>query len=286
KDEKIEKQKKEVDAPKVPRIKQEYTSLSAGQSIERALDLLECLARTSGWAGISELSHATGQPVGTIHRLLKTLTAREYVVRDSRTRRYALGPAFRRLAGTGLQTPDWTEIATPFLQELVEISGETANLAVLERNRAVYEAQAQPSRLVRMFTALGNRVPLHCTGCGKVLLAYQPDSVVASIVAEEGLPRYTETTITDPGHLQQELEMIRQQGYAIDNGEQEDGVRCIAVPVYGSKGKVVAALSISGPSSRVDSRHIPTLLPHLKRISAAISSALAISQETSERAWH
>src|SRR5437868_131156 len=197
----MEKRKKVVDAPKVPQIKQEYASLNAGQSIERALYLLECLARTSGWAGISELSHATGQPVGTIHRLLKTLTAREYVVRDSRTRRYALGPAFRRLAGAGLQTPDWSEIATPFLQELVEVSGETANLAVLERNRAVYEAQAQPSRMVRMFTALGNRVPLHCTGCGKVLLAYQPDSVVASIVAEAGLPRYTESTITDPGHL-------------------------------------------------------------------------------------
>ena len=137
-----------------------------------------------------------------------------------------------------------------------------------------------------MFTVLGYRVPLHCTGCGKVLLAYQPDSVVASIVAEEGLPRYTERTITDPGQLQQELEMIRHQGYAIDNGEQEEGVRCIAVPVYGSKGKVVAALSISGPSSRVDSRHIPTLFPHIKRISAAISSALAASQETPESTWN
>ncbi len=277
----MEKRKK-VDVPKVPQLKRENASLSAVQSIERALDLLECLARSSGWAGISELSYATGQPVGTIHRLLKTLTAREYVVRDSRTRRYALGPAFRRLAGTGLQTPDWTVIATPFLQELVEISGETANLAVLERNRAVYEAQAQPTRMVRMFTALGNRVPLHCTGCGKVLLAYQPDSVITSIVAEAGLPRYTERTISDPGQLQQELELIRHQGYAIDNGEQEEGVRCIAVPVYSSKGRVVAALSISGPSSRVDSRHIPTLLPHIKRISAAISSALAASQETPE----
>lgn len=277
---------KEIDVLKVPQLKQESASLSAVQSIERALDLLECLARSSDWMGISELSHATGQPVGTIHRLLKTLTAREYVVRDSRTRRYALGPAFRRLAGTGLQTLDWTVVATPLLQELVEISGETANLAVLERDRAVYEAQAQPSRMVRMFTVLGNRVPLHCTGCGKVLLAYQPDSVITSIIAESGLPRYTDTTITDSGQLQQELEKIRQQGYAIDNGEQEEGVCCLAAPVYASQGKVVAAISISGPSSRVDSRHIPTLLPHLKRISAAISSALAASQETAEGFWH
>lgn len=278
------KKRQDTDVLNVPQMKQENASLSAVQSIERALDLLECLARSADWVGISELSQATGQPVGTIHRLLKTLTAREYVMRDSQTRRYALGPAFRRLAGSGLQTPNWNEIATPFLRELVEISGETANLAVLERNRAVYEAQAQPSRMVRMFTALGNRVPLHCTGCGKVLLAYQPDSVIASIVAEEGLPRYTETTITDFGQLQQELEMIRKQGYAIDNGEQEDGVRCIAVPIYGSKGKVVAAMSVSGPGSRVDSRNMPILLPHLKRISAAISSTLATSEEISESA--
>ena len=265
---------------KVSQHNQKSALLGAVQSVERVLDLLECLARSSSsWVGISELSNATGQPAGTIHRLLMTLVARQYVVRDSRTRRYALGPAFRRLAGACLQTPDWPTIATPQLREVVEISGETANLAVMEGNQAVYVAQAQPTRMVRMFTELGNRVPLHCTGCGKVLLAYQPESVIASTIAETGLPRYTETTITDPGQLQQELEMIRQQGYAVDHGEQEEGVCCLAVPVYGPKGRVVAAVSISGPSSRLDSRRLPTLLPHLKRISAAISSALAAAEE-------
>jgi IclR family acetate operon transcriptional repressor len=271
---------------KVSQHKEDSASLSAVQSVERALDLLECLARSGNWVGISELSQATGQPVGTIHRLLMTLVAREYVVRDSRTRRYALGPAFRRLAGSNLQTPDWLEIATPHLREMVEIGGETANLVVKEGNRAVYVAQAQPMRTVRMFTELGNRVPLHCTGGGKVLLAYQPESVITSTIAETGLQRYTETTITDPGQLQQELEQIRQQGYAIDNGEHEEGVRCLAVPVYGPQGRVIAAVSVSGPSSRLDSRRIPTLLPHIKRISAAISSALAASQERSGNNWH
>lgn len=264
----------------------ERASLGGVQSVERTLDLLEYLARSSSWVGISELSNATGQPVGTIHRLLKTLVGRKYVVRDSHTRRYALGPAFRLLADAGLQTIDWSEIGTPLLRELVEISGETANLAVMEGNRAVYVAQAQSLRMVRMFTELGNRVPLHCTGCGKVLLAYQPDSVIASIIAETGLPGYTDKTITDAGQFQQELEMIRQQGYAVDNGEQEEGVRCLAVPVYGPKGKVVAAMSISGPSSRLDSRRTPALLPHLKRISAAISSALAASQENAGSTLH
>src|SRR5579875_3888367 len=139
-----------------PDTKNENSSGSGVQSIERALDLLECLARSSDWMGISELSAATGQPVGTVHRLLMTLMAREYVVRDSRTRRYALGPAFRLLAGVALQTPNWSEIATPYLRELVEISGEPATRPVRDRDRAVYGPRPQPTRMGRMFTEFGN----------------------------------------------------------------------------------------------------------------------------------
>ena len=262
--------------------KSESTSINGVQSIERALDLLEYLAHCGGWSGISELSTATGQPVATVHRLLMTLMTREYVVRDARTRRYSLGPAFSMLVNTTLQTPNWNEIATPFLRELVEISGETANLAVMERDKAVYVAQAQSLRMVRMFTELGNRVPLHNTGCGKVLLAYQPESVIRSIIAEAGLPAYTDTTITQPEQLLQEFAGIRTNGYAIDNGEQEEGVRCLSVPVYGVGDKVVAAISISGPASRLDSSRITALVPHLKRVSNKLSSELTTTQKNAQ----
>ncbi len=262
--------------------KSESIPMNGVQSVERALDLLELLARSSGWVGISELSAATGQPVGTVHRLLMTLVARGYVMRDSRKRRYALGTTARMLAGTDSPVLNWSEIATPFLHELVEISGETANVVVIERDRAVYVAQAQSRRMVRMFTELGNRVPLHSTGCGKVLLAYQPDSVLASIITQTGLPAATHKTITDPKQLRQELEKIRQQGYAIDSGEQEEGVRCIAVPVYDPVGKVVAAMGISGPSSRLDSKHAPFLTQHLKRTSAGLSARLVELRSTKE----
>ena len=244
------------------------------QSIERALDLLECLARSSGWMGISELSIATSLPVATIHRLLKTLMARNYIIRDSRTRHYALGPAFNLLINSTAQTPDWNELATPFLQELVEISGETANMAVMERDKAVYVAQAQPTRMVRMFTELGNRVPLHNTGCGKVLLAFQPESVTNTIIASTGLTAYTEKTITNPNQLRQELASIRENGYAFDNGEQEEGVRCVSVPVYGVGERVVAAISISGPASRLDETRTMALVPHLKRVGNELSTSL------------
>jgi IclR family acetate operon transcriptional repressor len=244
------------------------------QSVERALELLELLARSGKWIGISELSAATGQPVGTVHRLLRTLAARGYVVRDDHTRRYALGPAARMLAGADQSMPDWPTLAAPFLRELVEVSGETANLAVLERDRAVYVAQAQPARMVRMFTEIGNRVPLHSTGCGKVLLAYQPDEVVENIIAVTGLPASTSRTITDPERLRRELEAVRQRGYAIDDAEQEEGVRCLAVPVRDPRGKVVAAMSISGPASRLDNVRIRALLPQIQRISIALSAVL------------
>jgi IclR family acetate operon transcriptional repressor len=246
------------------------------QSVERALDLLELLAQASDWVSISELSAATGQPVGTVHRLLMTLIARGYAARDGQTRRYALGPAVRRLAGADLQAPNWDVVAAPFLRELVALSGETANLAALERDRAIYVAQAQSSRMVRMFTELGNRVPLHNTGCGKVLLAYQPDDVIRSIIAAAGLPARTQKTITDLDSLLAELQRIRQRGYAIDDEEEEEGVRCLAVPVRDPAGQVVAAMSISGPAGRLDNARMRTLIPQLQRVSAMLTAALIV----------
>src|SRR5207245_11789031 len=139
--------------------KSENMSMNDGvQSVERALDLLELLARSSDSMGISQLSAATGQPVGTVHRLLMTLVARGYVMRDSRNRRYALGSTARMLANANSQRLNCAEIAAPFLRQLVELSGETANIVVMEQDKAVYLAQVQSTRMVRMFTELGNRV--------------------------------------------------------------------------------------------------------------------------------
>lgn len=244
------------------------------QSVERALDLLEALARARGPLGIAELSAATGQPAGTVHRLLATLTARGYATRDSRTRRYALGPAARALGRAGTGAPDVAELAPPFLREVVALCGETTNLAVLDRERAVYVAQAPCARTVRMFTEIGNRVPLHSTGCGKVLLAYQPDEVARAIVARTGLPAHTARTIADPATLWQELAAIRRRGYAVDDEEYEEGVRCFAVPVHGQEQRVIAAISVSGPASRLPGERIHELAPRVADVSAALTAAL------------
>ncbi len=246
------------------------------QAIERALILLEHLAFAGTWVGISELSQATGQPAGTIHRLLMTLIARGYVTRDERTRRYTLGPACHLLAARARYQADWKTLATPLLQKLAEVSGETANLAVLEHQSAVYVAQAQSARLVRMFAEPGKPVPLHATGCGKVLLAYQPENVVQFVLGQVDLTAFTSTTITDKTQLSQELALIKKRGYAIDQGEQEEGVHCLAVPVFreGASEHIQAALSISGPSSRLQESRLLALLPRLQHTSQALSQAL------------
>ncbi len=258
-----------------PTTRLDGVSESGVQSVERALDLLELLASASDWMGISELGAATGQPLATVHRLLATLIARGYAVRDTRTRRYALGGAATALAHGVQRAPDLAALATPYLREVTALSGETANLAVLERDRAVYVAQAHPARIMRMFTEPGNRVFLHSTGCGKVLLAYQPDDVIAAVIADTGLPTQTARTITTPARLWREVEAIRARGYALDDEEQEEGVHCLAVPVHDIRGVVAAAMSVSGPTSRLDEAHLDALVPHLQRISTDLSVAIA-----------
>ena len=243
------------------------------QSVERTLDILEFLGRSEDELGVSEIGDATGLSAGTVHRLLSTLGSRGYVHRNKETRRYGLGLKSLSMAITARERLG--PLALPFLEELAEVSRETANLAILEQNSVMYIEQAAPkTRMLRIFTEPGNRVPLHSCGTGKVLLAYQPPRLLEFVIGRAGLSRYTATTITDPSQLREELRRIRRQGYAIDYGEQEDGVRCLAAPIFGPDGEIFASISLSGPASRLESRRVEDLVSHIKRIAADLSEAL------------
>ena len=159
----------------------------------------------------------------------------------------------------------------------MEVSGESSNLAALEKNSVVYLEQVPAPRMVRMFTEPGNRSPLHSTGTGKVLLAYQPAEVVDHVIQQSGLQRFTAYTITDPGRLKEELERIREEGFALDSEEMEEGVRCLAGPVFAPDGKILAAMSVSGPVGRLAENRLGELIPHIKRISGAFSEELGAS---------
>lgn len=246
------------------------------QSVGRALDILEFVSRAEGELGVSEIGAATGLSAGTVHRLLATLGSRGYVHRNKETRRYALG--LKSLTMATVTRERVGAMSLPFLEELAEVSQETANLAILEGNSAMYiEQVTPPARMLRIFTEPGNRVKLHSCGAGKVLLAYQPPRLVELLMGRMDLVRYTASTITDPGQLGSELQKIRRQGYAVDYGEQEDGVRCLAAPVFGPDGEIFASISLSGPSSRLESAHAEDLISHLKRISTALTKKLGDS---------
>lgn len=170
------------------------------------------------------------------------------------------------------------DLARPFLRELMEVSQESANLAVLEKNSVVYIEQVPvPSRTVRMFTQPGAYGPLHATGTGKAIVAFEPEEVRDSIVRQIDLIYFTPNTITDPERFREELDRIREQGYALDFEEKEEGVRCLAAPVFGPDGNVVAAMSISGPAGRLSETRLEELVPEIKRIAAACSDNLKTS---------
>lgn len=239
------------------------------QSVDRAIDLLEAMTDLGGDATLSELAAASGLPMPTIHRLMRTLVARGYA-RQAPSRRYTLGPNLIRLGeGAGRQLGAG---ARPHLEQVARELGETVNLAMIDRDMAVYVAQAASGHSMRMFTEVGRRVFCHCTGVGKAVLAQLPDATVREIVARAGMPAQTELSITDPDALITELDRIRAQGYAVDDGEQELGVRCYAVAVPDAP--TPAAVSISGPAVRVTDAFGERAVPVLQEVAARITAEL------------
>jgi IclR family acetate operon transcriptional repressor len=239
------------------------------QSLERAFVLLELMADAGGEVAISRLAADSGLALSTIHRLVRTLVARGYV-RQLPSRRYVLGPRLIRLGeSSSRMLATW---AQPHLSRLVDDIGETANLAMLDGDRVVYVAQVPSRHSMRMFTEVGRRVHLHCTGVGKVLLAQLPAEQARRLLVQAGMPVRTERTVTDPDELLAQLPAIAERGYAVDDGEQEAGVRCVAVPVPG--GSSAGAMSVSGPAGRLGMDAVSRVVPLLQSAAAALAAEL------------
>jgi len=243
------------------------------RSVSRALRILDVLAETEGGIRVTELGEHTGLNASTAHRLLNTLLEQGYVRQDPESKKYLLGAKSLRLAYAALSHFDIRGESLSLLRQLSEKVHESTNLALLTGDEATYVAQVPAARPVQMFTQLGSRVPLYCTGVGKAILANLPESAVAGLLDGE-LAVFTDTTITDKEQLAAELEAIRTRGYAIDNEEREVGVRCVAAPVFRADGKVVGAVSISGPSARVSSERDEELSQHVLATAVAISKRL------------
>jgi IclR family acetate operon transcriptional repressor len=240
------------------------------QSLDRAFAILEAMADAGGPIGLSQLAAGSGLPLATIHRLVRTLVDLGYV-RQEPSRQYALGPRLMRLVEGS--TKRLGVLARPYLHRVAEALGESANLAVLDGEEIVYVGQVQPSQnFMRMFTEVGRRATPHATAVGKAMLAAQPDAEVLALLKRGGMPRRTEHTITDPEDFLADLARVRERGYALDDGEQELGVRCVAVPVPDAPRAM--ALSVSGPLTRMSDDVVAEAAPILRRAAAEFSAEL------------
>lgn len=240
------------------------------QSVERAFDLLSVIVASGGQTTLSQLAAAIELPTPTVHRLLKTLMGLG-VVRQLPDRGYALGPGLIRLGE--LASEQLGAIARPYLRQLVDQLGESANVVTLDGDMVVYVDQVASPHQMRMFTEVGRRAHTHDTGAGKAMLAQMKPEQMRKIVSTAGMPAHTEYSITNIEELEQELKLIQSRGYAIDEQEQELGVRCFAVAV--PETPTPLAISVSGPTSRVGEQFAARAVPLLQRAARDISAELA-----------
>ncbi|MFY9188394.1 MAG: IclR family transcriptional regulator [bacterium] len=245
------------------------------QSVDRALSILQLLAEeSSDGLALTEISRRLGLNQSTCHHLLSTLRVRRFVSQDEESRRYRLGIKAVEVGQAAMQQVDLVRVALPQMEELMASVQENVNLVVLDNDSVVYVAQVPCDRTVRMFTRIGERAPLHCTGVGKVLLAGLPKEERSDLIDRLELPRFTAATICDGDLLKQELEQVATRGYAMDREEREEDVTCIAAPLRDYSGEVVAGVSISAPSSRLDEAQQQELLPYLLATADKISREL------------
>ncbi|HKW78106.1 MAG TPA: IclR family transcriptional regulator [Candidatus Limnocylindria bacterium] len=243
------------------------------QSVDRALDLLEALGAADGEVSITALAARTGLHVSTVHRLLSTLLRRGYVRQNAETSRYYAGAKLATLAEGRSRYGEMRFRARPILRAITDQTRETANLVVLDDLAAVYIETVPSPQVVRLFTAVGNRVPLHATGAGKCLLASLPTVKRDALLDRLELRPYTPHTIVEPAALRRALDEARERGFTIDDEEYDEGVRCVAVPV-GGMSDAMAAISVSAPSSRMTRQRCLELVPALRRSAAELAGAL------------
>jgi DNA-binding IclR family transcriptional regulator len=215
----------------------------------RALKVLEALAQSRHALSASEVAGIIGVERSTAYRMLMTLMEAGYVVRDQHQRAYRLGYKVLTLSRAMLSGNERTELVAACLREISARTGESAHYSVLERDCTVLVQRATGTQLVTIDFQVGDRGPLHSTSIGKVLLAYQDPATVEAVI-NRGLPRSARNTITDPALLRAELRKVRAQGYAYDDMEFADDMRCVAVPVIEKDGQVTSGISLSGPVSR------------------------------------
>jgi IclR family acetate operon transcriptional repressor len=245
-----------------PKAFNDKTDQNTVQALDRALYLLEHLAQGPGQT-LSELAEETGQAVATTFRALQTLQAHGIVEVEEPGQLWHIGAGAFRIGTAFLRRTKVVERARQPMDALMRETGETANLGVEVRGEVLFLAQVETSEAIRAFFPPGTKGPMHSSGIGKALLAWYPEDRVQAIIARQGLEKFTALTITSESALMRDLARTRERGFAIDDQERAEGMRCIAAPVFNAYAEPVAGLSVSGPAFRVglsDAGRIGTLV--------------------------
>lgn len=242
------------------------------QSVDRAVAILEILAR-DGEAGVTEVARELDVHKSTASRLLAALDRRELVAQDTARGKFRLGVGIVRLAGAASQRLDVLQESRPVCRMLAQEVGETVNLAILSGRDALYLDQVAGPAALSPHNWAGQRIPLHATSDGKVLLAWLAEAELARCLAPP-LARFTERTITDVDRFPALLAEVRQRGYAAAVEELEAGLTAVAAPVRDAGGKVIASISASGPSFRIPAERIPVLAGAVRRAADEASRRL------------
>jgi IclR family transcriptional regulator, KDG regulon repressor len=243
--------------------------MSEVKSLARGLQIIEKLAESSEGSSVNDLAEKFGVDKSNISRMMQTLAKYGFAEREKDSRKYILGPQVVRLSRLLLMRTPLRDSSKFYLKQLVERTGECAHLAILTQGQALYIDQEESQSVLRVATGIGTLAPLHCTALGKVFLAFSDGPVASNLAA------YTMRTITDRSVLEMQLEIIRGKGYAVDDEEYNEGVRCIAVPVYDFRGKCVAAIGISGPTSRLTLELLHSYAQSVVEIGKMLSSKLS-----------
>ncbi|HHV50077.1 MAG TPA: IclR family transcriptional regulator [Clostridiales bacterium] len=226
------------------------------RSAQRMFNILEILA-SKGELGVTELSLLTNLNKATVHRQLNTLSSMGYVRQDEKSEKYTLTFKLIEVAGQFLNHIDMRTAARPYLDKLAELTGETVHLVQKEGLYCVYIDKVEPTvNSIRMVSRIGLRQPLYCTAVGKSILASLSDQEIRAIWNRSEKHKLTPNTITDWEAFKKEIEKIRKSGYAVDDEENELGVKCVAVALKDFSGQVCHAISVSAPVSRMDDKAI------------------------------
>lgn len=247
-------------------------------SVVRSFQLVEHLSREERGLTLTELARELDSPKSTTLKLLRTLEAERLVVYHRESKTYFLGPGATALAWLIINSPGLKAMCRPYLEHLAKVSTEDVYLGIREEDHIVYIDKVEGSQSIRLDIALGTRRHMHSSAVGKLFLAQMEEDSLEAWIRKNGLPAITASTLTESDALRRELNRIRQEGVSISQGENIEGIRAIAAPIHDVSGEVVAAVSVSGPRSRLDGV-LDSLIDMVKNTANSISEDLLWSEK-------